>query len=39
MEPEDLDICIDKIRDINTLNNKIELGNLDILFTKIEDDN
>ena len=32
-------ICIDKINDDNILNNKKEIGNLDILFTKIEDDN
>ncbi len=32
-------ICIDKIIDDNTLSNKKEIGNLDILFTKIEDDN
>ena len=33
------DISIDKIKDNNILNNKKELGNLDILFNKIEDDN
>ena len=33
------DISIDKIKDNNILNNKKELGNLDILFSKIEDDN
>ena len=32
-------IKIDKIKDENILNNKKELGNLEILFTKIEDDN
>ena len=32
-------ISIDKIKDDNTLNNKKELGNLEILFNKIEDDN
>lgn len=32
-------IRIDKIKDENILNNKKELGNLEILFTKIEDDN
>ena len=32
-------ICIDKINDDNILSNKKEIGNLDILFTKIEDDN
>ena len=32
-------ISIDKIKDENTLSNKKELGNLEILFTKIEDDN
>ena len=31
--------CIDKINDEKILNNKKELGNLEILFTKIEDDN
>ena len=30
---------IDKINDENILNNEKELGNLEILFTKIEDDN
>ena len=30
---------IDKIKDDNILNNKKEIGNLEILFTKIEDDN
>ena len=33
------DVCIDKINDENILNNKKELGNLEILFTKIENDN
>ncbi len=33
------DISIDKIKDLNSLNNKKEIGNLEILFTKIEDDN
>ena len=32
-------IKIDKIKDENILNNKKELGNLEILFNKIEDDN
>ena len=32
-------ISIDNIKDDNILNNKIELGNLEILFSKIEDDN
>ncbi len=32
-------ISIDKIKEENILNNKKELGNLEILFTKIEDDN
>jgi methionyl-tRNA synthetase len=32
-------ISIDKINDEKILNNKKELGNLEILFTKIEDDN
>ena len=32
-------IKIDKINDENILSNKKELGNLEILFTKIEDDN
>jgi methionyl-tRNA synthetase len=32
-------INIDKIKDKRILNNKKELGNLEILFTKIEDDN
>ncbi len=32
-------IRIDKIKDENILNNKKELGNLEILFNKIEDDN
>ena len=32
-------ISIDKIKDDNILNNKKEIGNLEILFTKIEDDN
>ena len=32
-------ISIDNINDENILNNKKELGNLEILFTKIEDDN
>ena len=30
---------IDKIKDKNILNHKKELGNLEILFNKIEDDN
>ena len=30
---------IDKIKDDNILNNEKEIGNLEILFTKIEDDN
>ena len=34
----DQDITIDKIQDENILNNSKELGNLEILFTKIEDD-
>jgi len=32
-------ISIDKIKDSNILNNEKEIGNLEILFTKIEDDN
>jgi methionyl-tRNA synthetase len=32
-------ISIDKIKDDNILNNEQEIGNLEILFTKIEDDN
>ena len=32
-------IKIDKIKDANILNNEKEIGDLDILFTKIEDDN
>ena len=32
-------ISIDKIKEDNILNNKKELGDLEILFTKIEDDN
>ena len=35
----DQNISIDKIKDDNILNNKKELGNLEILFSKIEDDN
>ncbi len=35
----DKNIRIDQIKDNNTLNNKKEIGNLEILFTKIEDDN
>ena len=35
----DQNINIDKINDEKILNNKKELGNLEILFTKIEDDN
>ena len=35
----DQNISIDKIKDENAFNNKKELGNLEILFTKIEDDN
>jgi len=34
----DQNISIDKIMDDNILNDKKELGNLEILFTKIEDD-
>ncbi len=33
------DLSIDKIKDDKILNNKKEIGNLEILFTKIEDDN
>ena len=33
------DINIDKIKEDNILNNEKEIGNLEILFTKIEDDN
>ena len=32
-------ISIDKIKDHNILDNEKEIGNLEILFTKIEDDN
>ena len=32
-------IKIDKINDDNILNNEKEIGNLEILFNKIEDDN
>ena len=32
-------LSIDHIKDENILNNKKEIGNLEILFTKIEDDN
>jgi hypothetical protein len=32
-------ISIDKIKNNNILNNKKEIGNLEILFTKIENDN
>ena len=32
-------ISIDIIKDGNILKNKNEIGNLEILFTKIEDDN
>ena len=32
-------ISFDKINDDNILNNEKEIGNLEILFTKIEDDN
>ena len=32
-------ISIDKIKDHNSLDNEKEIGNLEILFTKIEDDN
>jgi methionyl-tRNA synthetase len=32
-------INLDKIKDSNILNTKKEIGNLEILFTKIEDDN
>ena len=32
-------ISLDKIKDSNILNTKKEIGNLEILFTKIEDDN
>ena len=35
----DQNISIDKIRDDNILDHKKEIGNLEILFTKIEDDN
>ena len=35
----DQDISIDKIKDSNILNNKKEIGNLEILFNKIENDN
>ena len=33
------DLSIDKIKNNKILNNKKEIGNLEILFTKIEDDN
>ena len=33
------DISINKIKEENVLDNKKELGNLEILFNKIEDDN
>ena len=33
------DISIDKIKDPDALNNNKKIGNLEILFTKIEDDN
>jgi len=32
-------LSIDKIKDKNILNHKKELGDLEILFNKIEDDN
>ena len=32
-------LSIDNIKDDDILNNKKEIGNLEILFTKIEDDN
>ena len=35
----DENISINKIKDNNILDNKKELGNLEILFAKIEDDN
>ena len=35
----DQNISIDRINDNNILDNKKEIGNLEILFTKIEDDN
>ena len=35
----DKNISVDKIKDNNILNNKKEIGNLEILFNKIEDDN
>ena len=35
----DENISIDKIKDDNILNNEKEIGDLEILFTKIEDDN
>ena len=35
----DKNINIDKINDAKVLDNKKELGNLEILFKKIEDDN
>ena len=35
----DQNISIDKIKDSNILNNKKEIGNLEILFNKIENDN
>ena len=35
----DENISTNKIKDNNILDNKKELGNLEILFAKIEDDN
>ena len=35
----DQNISIDKIKDGNILDSKKEIGNSEILFTKIEDDN
>ena len=35
----DENISIDKIKEQNILSNQKELGNLEILFNKIEDDN
>ena len=35
----DQNISIEKIRDDNILDSKMEIGNSEILFTKIEDDN
>ena len=35
----DKNISIDKIKEDNILDNEKEIGNLEILFTKIEDDN